>query len=115
MPGSATTPGCAGARDSAPAHFAFRSVDSVGARKITLSRLNGWPMQSPTDASPTSSRTPAHGSGPMWIATPSSRWTCTTYSLPVSRRTNCSTKLLCEIFSRNLVRFFGQRLAIPGI
>ncbi len=28
-----------------------------------------------------------HGSGPMWIASPSSQWTCTTYSLPVSRRT----------------------------
>jgi hypothetical protein len=38
----------------------------------TLSRLNGWPMHSPTDASPTPSRAPAHGSGPMWIATPSS-------------------------------------------
>src|SRR5215475_14887855 len=37
-----------------------------------------------TDASPTSSRTPAHGSGATWIATPSSQWTFTTYSLPVS-------------------------------
>ncbi|MER9852362.1 hypothetical protein NKJ55_34835, partial [Mesorhizobium sp. M0106] len=27
------------------------------------------------------------GSGPMWIAIPSSQWTSTTYSLPVSRRT----------------------------
>ena len=36
---------------------------------------------------PPPSRTTAHGSGPMWIATPSSQWTCTTYSLPVSRRT----------------------------
>ena len=52
-----------------------------------LSRLNGWPARSPTDASPASSRMTAHGSGPMWFATPSSQWTCTTYSLPVSRRT----------------------------
>ena len=37
-----------------------------------LSRLNGWPMPSPTDASSASLRTPTHGSGPMWIATPSS-------------------------------------------
>ena len=37
-----------------------------------LSRLNGWPARSPADASPTSSRTPAHGLGPMWFATPSS-------------------------------------------
>src|SRR5437762_11964262 len=53
-----------------------------------VSRLNGWPIRSPTDASPTSSRTPAHGSGATWIATPSSQWTFTTYSLPVSRRTH---------------------------
>src|SRR5208283_3915671 len=52
-----------------------------------LSRLDGWPVRSPADASPTSSRMPAHGSGPMWFATPSSQWTSTTYSLPVSRRT----------------------------
>src|SRR5271167_2595928 len=44
-------------------------------------------MCSPTDASPPPSRTTAHGSGSMWIATPSSRRTCTDYSLPVSRRT----------------------------
>ena len=56
-----------------------------------LSRLNGWPARSPADASPTSSRMPAHGSGPMWFATPSSQWTCTTYSLPVSRRTCVKT------------------------
>src|ERR1700686_5322723 len=37
-----------------------------------LSRLDGWPARSPTDASPTSSRMPAHGSGPMWFAIPSS-------------------------------------------
>ena len=70
----------------APSRIAFRSVNGVGARDECLSRLNGWPMRSPTDASPTPSRTPAHGSGPMWIATPSSQWTFTTYSLPVSRR-----------------------------
>src|ERR1700686_1789721 len=28
----------------------------------------------------------AHGSGPMWIATPSSPGTCTPFPLPVSRR-----------------------------
>ena len=33
------------------------------------------------------SRPDAHGSGPMWVATPSSQWIFTTYSLPVSRRT----------------------------
>ena len=53
----------------------------------TVSRLDGWPVRSPADASPASSRTRAHGSGPVWFATPSPQWTCTTYSLPVSRRT----------------------------
>ena len=53
-------------------------------------------MRSPTDASPTSSRMPAHGSGPMWFAIPSSRWTCTTYSLPVSRRTDMFSWTLTE-------------------
>jgi hypothetical protein len=51
---------------------------------IKLSRLNGWPIRSPADASPTPSRRPTHGSGPMRVANPSPQWTCTTYSLPVS-------------------------------
>jgi len=54
---------------------------------IWLSRLNGWPMRSPADASPAPSRAQTHGLGPMWIATPSSHRTCTDYSLPISRRT----------------------------
>ena len=49
--------------------------------------LNGWPVCSSTDASPPPSRATAHGSRPMWLATPSSYPTCTDYSLPVSRRT----------------------------
>jgi hypothetical protein len=56
-------------------------------RMRVLSRLNGWPMRSPVNASPTPSRASAHDSGSMRFATPSSRWTCTIYSLPVSRRT----------------------------
>src|SRR3954453_19977687 len=60
---------------------------NVGTRKASLSRLTGWPTCSPVNASRTASRPPAHDSGPMWIATPSLRWTCTIYSLPVSRRT----------------------------
>ena len=71
-----------------------------------LSRLNGWPARPPTDASPTSSRMPAHGLGSMWVATPSSQWTCTTYSLPVYRRTCAKTRafnLLVESSS-----LFGQ-------
>ena len=83
------------------------TTQTVSAPGISfLSRLNGWPARSPADASPTSSRMPAHGLGPMWAATPSSQWTCTTYSVPVSRRTCAKTRafnLLVESSSQ-----FGQ-------
>jgi hypothetical protein len=84
MPGSSTTPGHMGTRAFAPIRVAFHNADGVGSRDSTLSRLIGWPMHSPADASPTPSREPAHGSGPMRFATPSSWRTFTTYSLPVS-------------------------------
>jgi hypothetical protein len=86
MPGSLTTPGRPGARDDAPGCVAFRYLHGVGTRDRTLSRLNGWPMRPPVNASPKPSRATAHDSGPMWIANPSSQETCTLYSLPVSRR-----------------------------
>jgi len=60
----------------------------------SLSRLNGWPARPPADASPQSSRSGAHGAGPMRIVTPSSQWTFTTYSSPVSRRTACRRTLV---------------------
>ncbi len=72
MPGSATTPGQAGTRDDTPVRFAFRLLNAVGARDMKLSRLNGWPVRSPADASPLPSRADTHGSGPMRFATPSS-------------------------------------------
>src|SRR5215468_3327407 len=84
MPGSPTTPGHMSARAVAPIRVAFHTCDSVGPRDVPLSRLNGWPMHSPTDASPVPSQEPAHGSGPMRFATPSSWRTFTAYSLPVS-------------------------------
>src|SRR5258708_4638782 len=43
-----------------------------------LSRINGRPFPSPTDASSPSSRPPTPGSAPMSIATPSSYSSCTT-------------------------------------
>ena len=64
---------------------AFATASAPGIR--IFARLNGWPMCSSTDASPPPSRATAHGSRPMWLATPSSYRTCTDYSLPVSRRT----------------------------
>jgi hypothetical protein len=86
MPGSLTTPGRPGARADAPGCIAFHNMHGVGTRDRTLSRLNGWPMRSPVNASPRPSRATAHDSGPMWIAIPSSQGTCTLYSSPVSRR-----------------------------
>src|SRR5262245_36460934 len=70
-------------RAVAPIRVAFHTCDSVGTRDVPLSRLNGWPVHSPTDASPVPSQEPAHGSGPMRFATPSSWRTFTTYSLPM--------------------------------
>src|SRR5712691_8353352 len=86
MPGSLTTPGRPNAGDDAPRRIAFHDMHGVGTQNRKLSRLNGWPMRSPVNASLRPSRATAHDSGPMWIATPSSPGTCTLYSLPVSRR-----------------------------
>ena len=58
MPGSSTTPGPAGARNSAPVRVAFHESKRVGTRDESLSRLNGWPTRSPVNASLTPSRMP---------------------------------------------------------
>src|SRR5262245_26130273 len=84
MPGSTTTPGHMDTRAVVPIRIAFRLRNGVGARVVGLSRLNGWLAHTPTDASLAPSRVPAHGSGPMRFATPSSWRTFTAYSLPVS-------------------------------
>ena len=64
MPGSWTTPGRAAARAIASVRVAFRDFRTRRhPRLLKFSRLNGWPMCSPTDASPTPSRVPTHGSG----------------------------------------------------
>ncbi len=72
MPSSLTTPDRPGACDGAPARVALRLRDGVGTRDKSIAAR--WlactiPL---TDASPASSRMPAHGSWPMWFATPSS-------------------------------------------
>src|SRR5713226_10172251 len=64
MPGSLTTPGRPGARDDAPECVAFRHLHGVGTQNRNLSRLNGWPMRPPVNASPKPSRATAHDSGP---------------------------------------------------
>ena len=57
------------------------------ASRLILSRLNGWPIGAPADASSPASRPTTRGSGPMRFAIPSSQWTGATYSSPASRRT----------------------------
>jgi hypothetical protein len=89
--------------------IAFRNVNAVGTRDFGLSQLNGWPARSPTDASPTPSRLPAHGLGPMWVASPSSWWTFTSYSLPVSRRTDVSIPIRIICSTDGLPRLSFQR------
>ena len=88
MPGSSTAPGRTGARNSAPVRIAFRQRNSVGARDDVdfAAQWLAYALPCRRFADCPRGRT-AHGSGPMWFATPSSQWTCTTYSLPVSRRT----------------------------
>jgi hypothetical protein len=71
MLGSLTTPGRAATCDNAATRVAFRFGNIVGTRDTALSRLDGQPARSPADASPSPSRDTAHGSGPVWIATPS--------------------------------------------
>jgi hypothetical protein len=85
MPGSPTTPDQTDARGDASRLFCLpQRRQRRHPEIILLSRLNGWPMRTPTDASDLPSRTSTHGSGTTWFATPSSQWTFTFYSLPVS-------------------------------
>src|SRR6478609_5178120 len=53
--------------DGASENVLPSALETASAPGDWLSRLNGWPMPSPTDASSPSLRTPTHGSGPMWI------------------------------------------------
>jgi hypothetical protein len=56
-----------------PADEMIVNLDSVPCiQNKCLSRLDGWPMRAPTDASDLPSRTDPHGSGSMRFATPSS-------------------------------------------
>ena len=118
MPGSLTTPGRPGARADAPEYVAFHHMHGVGTQNRKLSRLNGWRMRPPVNASLRPSRATAHDSGPMWIATPSSQGSCTLYSLPVSRRVailvcnalESGLKQLVFRFAENIVRLNAEPL-----
>ena len=63
MPGSKTTPGHSCACDDALEHVAFRQWNGVDTRDKDLSRLNGWPMRTPVNASRRTSRCATHDSG----------------------------------------------------
>jgi hypothetical protein len=54
--------GTLGARAIAPARVAFRVIKHVGLRIEDFSRLNGWPMPSPVNASPPPSQMSPHDS-----------------------------------------------------
>ncbi len=94
MPGSPTAPAVQAPAISRLAVLPSVSGTASAPGKSALSRLDGWPMQSPADASQIPSRAPTHGSGPMWFATPSSQWTSPPYSLPVSRRSPLRAQML---------------------
>ncbi len=68
VPGSPTTSGWAGTCDGAPVHVAFRASKHVGTQVASSFRGSMAGLCAPL---------PTHGSGPMWIATPSSWRTCT--------------------------------------
>ena len=48
-----------------------------------ISELNGWPARTPVNASPAVLPSPAHDSGPRWIATPFLCGSFIRYSMPV--------------------------------
>src|ERR1700730_2546985 len=84
MPGSLTTPGRPGARADAPEFVAFHHRHGVGTQNRKLSRLNGWPMRTPVNASPRPSRATAHEGrcGSLLLHARD----LPLYSLPLSRR-----------------------------
>ena len=62
--------------------------ERVGTQDWPISGLNTLPAPSPVNASPTPLPTPAHDSGPAWLARPSLSGTCTLqHSADLSRRT----------------------------
>ena len=78
---------------SSPCHTGLSSVAFrvLGARRhpdCAISGLHTLPAPSPVNASPTPLPTPAHDSGPVWLARPSLSGTCTLqHTAGFSRRT----------------------------
>ena len=63
MPGSLTTPERRVLALSHPLMLPSVLSSTSAPRSKSFSRLNGWPVRSPVNASPTSSRMPPHDSG----------------------------------------------------
>ena len=104
MPGSSTTQDRkTRSRWRAPP-FCRPLMTTASASRLILSRLNGWPIGAPPDASPPASRPTTHGSGPMRFAIPSPQWTGATYSSPASRRTVMSGRRPLSRVSLKLLR-----------
>ena len=59
-----------------------QSGKPVGAPRVVISELNGWPVRTPIDASPAMLPPPAHDTGPWWLATPSMSGSFIPYSMP---------------------------------
>ena len=81
MPGSLTTPGRSGTRIARPPVLpsAMTTASAPGTRFPFAARWLAYALPYRRFAA---SRTTTHGSGLMWIATPSSQRSCTVYSLP---------------------------------
>src|SRR5271166_1703626 len=122
--GSSTTPDWVSARVIALPMLPSVILNTSASGNIKLSRLDGWPMRSPVNASPASSRIPTHDSGPVWFARPSLRGTCTLYSLPVFPAHQNS--LICQYWNyvcrtnisstvMQLLIGIGGHLAVPPL
>ena len=87
MPGSPTTPGRPGTRARAPVHIAFRDLKRVGTQNFTFFAAQWLAYTLPCRRFvPILADDNARlGAEVGRYILP--RWTCTTYSLPVSRRT----------------------------
>jgi len=83
MPGSPTAPSPPNTRVGVPVMLPSTLLKPCRPSGQLISRLHGWPVRSPVNASPAASRIRAHDSGPLWFATPSVQWTYTIYSSPV--------------------------------